>query len=62
MLPENVIVGSTDRAVTPPVAISSGTKYSEEEKSGTAKKAVCKGGSKGHGVTKVAAGACGGGG
>ncbi len=41
--PQNTLVGSIDQAVTPPVAVSSGTEDAEEEKKETAKKPVCTG-------------------
>jgi hypothetical protein len=59
--PENVLVSSTDQAVTPPAAISSGTEDTEEEKSDTAKKPVCTGGGTSQGATGVAAGVSSGG-
>lgn len=58
---ENVLVSSTDQAVTPPAAISSGTEDTEEEKSDTAKKPVCTGGGTSQGATGAAAGVSSGG-
>lgn len=51
--PQNVLVGATDQAVTPPVQVSSETKDSEEEDAAIKKKPVCTGG----GASQAAAGA-----
>jgi filamentous hemagglutinin family protein len=54
--PENVLVGATDQAVTPPASVSSGTKDSEEEDPSVKKKPVCTGGGKGQAAASAAVG------
>jgi filamentous hemagglutinin family protein len=56
--PENVLVGATDQAVTPPVAMSSGTEDedTEKKKSDTAKKPICSGSGKSQAAAAVPAG------
>jgi len=56
--PENVLVGATDQAVTPPVAMASGTEDedNEKKKSDTAKKPICSGSGKSQAAAAVPVG------
>jgi len=57
VVPENVLVGATDQAVTPPTEISSGTKDGEEEDPAVKKKPVCTGGGKSQAAASASVGA-----